>query len=91
MTHGKTPKNLREAALSYRHMKVGERLFERSWGLTPLKIGDFVWIQNQTGRYRSCVVIQLFFQPSSTDNCHENTGRIDARASVEYFSFAFCN
>ncbi|XP_052231018.1 uncharacterized protein K02A2.6-like [Dreissena polymorpha] len=43
--------NLREAALRNRHMKVGERLSEHSRRLPPLKIGDFVRIQNQAGRY----------------------------------------
>lgn len=42
---------LREAALRNRHVKVAERLSEHSRRLPPLKVGDFVRIQNQTGRY----------------------------------------
>ena len=39
----------REEALRVRHMKVSERLNEHTKHLTPLKVGDSVRIQNQTG------------------------------------------
>ncbi|XP_053385871.1 uncharacterized protein LOC128550595 [Mercenaria mercenaria] len=39
---------LREAALRNRHIKIGERLNEHTRRLPPLKVGDFVRIQNQT-------------------------------------------
>ena len=41
----------REEALRCRHMKVCERLSEHTKHLCPLKVGDYVRIQNQTGPY----------------------------------------
>ena len=43
--------NLRERALSKRSMSNCTRWDEHSQGLTPLKCGDTVLIQNQTGRH----------------------------------------
>ena len=43
--------NLRERALSKRSMSNRTRWDEHSQGLTPLKCGDSVMIQNQTGRH----------------------------------------
>ena len=43
--------NLRERALSKRSMSNRTRWDEHSQGLTPLKCGDTVLIQNQTGRH----------------------------------------
>ncbi|XP_060073014.1 uncharacterized protein LOC132552840 [Ylistrum balloti] len=42
---------LREEALRIRHMKTAERLAEHTKRLLPLKVGDLVRIQNQTGPY----------------------------------------
>ena len=41
----------REEALKHRHMKICERLQQHTKHLTPLKVGDRVRIQNQTGPY----------------------------------------
>ena len=41
----------REAALRHRHMAVAERLSQHTRRLPPLRIGDCVRIQNQTGLY----------------------------------------
>ena len=41
----------RESALRNRHMKIAERLTEHTQRLPPLRVGDFVRIQNQTGRH----------------------------------------
>ena len=41
----------RESALRNRHMKIAERLTEHTQCLPPLCVGDFVRIQNQTGRH----------------------------------------
>ena len=41
----------RESALRNRHMKIAERLTEHTQRLPPLCVGDFVRIQNQTGRH----------------------------------------
>ena len=54
----------REEALRIRHMKVSERLSEHTKHLAPLKVGDFVRIQNQTGPYptkwgRTGVIIEV--------------------------------
>ena len=43
--------NLRERALSKRSIAGKARWDEHTAGLTPLKVGDAVRIQNQTGRY----------------------------------------
>ena len=40
---------MREAALRNRHIKIAERLTEHTQRLSPLSVGDFVRIQNQTG------------------------------------------
>ena len=41
----------REPALRNRHMKIAERLTEHTQRLPPLRVGNFVRIQNQTGRH----------------------------------------
>ena len=41
----------RESALQHRHIKAKERLSEHTKLLLPLKVGDHVRIQNQTGPY----------------------------------------
>lgn len=41
----------REEALRARHFKMSERLSEHTKHLIPLKVGDYVRIQNQTGPY----------------------------------------
>ena len=41
----------RESALAKRHSKIRERLNEHTRVLSPLKIGDTVYVQNQTGNY----------------------------------------
>ena len=41
----------REEALRVRHMKICERLSEHTKHLPPLKVGDTVKLQNQTGPY----------------------------------------
>jgi len=41
----------REEALRNRHMKAAERWSEHTKSLTPLKVGDMVRIQNQTGNF----------------------------------------
>ena len=40
---------LREEALRYRHMRQQEKWGEHTKTLSPLQVGDRVWIQNQTG------------------------------------------
>ena len=54
----------REEALRNRHMKVCERLSEHTKHLLPLKVGDCVRIQNQTGPYpnkwnRTGIIIEV--------------------------------
>ena len=54
----------REEALRKRHIKDCERLSEHTKHLVPLKVGDFVRIQNQTGPYplkwhRTGIVIEV--------------------------------
>ena len=41
--------NDRERALRNRHMKIAKRLTEHTKQLGPLRVGDRVWVQNQTG------------------------------------------
>ena len=41
----------RESALRNRHTTIAERLTEHTQRLPPLLVGDFVRIQNQTGRH----------------------------------------
>ena len=54
----------REAAMRARNVRNAERLTEHTVRLQPLKVGDRVFIQNQTGNHplrwdRSCLVIEV--------------------------------
>ena len=55
---------MREKALAKRHAQIRERLNEHSKLLTPLRVGDHVYVQNQTGHHpnkwdKSGVVIEV--------------------------------